>query len=312
MISMMTVDEMIIRKKELLYTYDMIAEKSGLPVSTVQKVLCRVTKHPRRKTMEALEMVLKKPQNWRFEGETGGDPFMVKEKAAEYEALPDDLFTHMESVNGKDIWKLDRWAEAEAMKKWPRQGEYTAEDYYALPDDVRVELIDGVIYDLAAPTDTHQAILVSLAIEFNKCIDEHERHCVVFCSPVDVRLDGDDMTVVQPDLIIRCERSDESDRRGKDVPDFAAEVLSPSTRAKDSIVKLRKYMNAGVKEYWIIDPKHEKVIVYVFEEDFLPTQYSFNDTIPVGISGGECSIDFSRINKKLNDARRWNILEEKE
>jgi hypothetical protein len=53
-------------------------------------------------------------------------------------------------------------------------------------------------------------------------------------------------------------------------------------------------------------------MVYLFEEDPLPTQYSFDDTIPVGISGGECSIDFSRINKKLNDARRWNILEEKE
>lgn len=309
---MMTVDEMIVRKKELMYTYEMIAEKSGLPVSTVQKVLCRVTEHPRRKTMEALEMVLRKPASWWFDKETGGDPLVVREKAAEYEALSDDPFTHMEKVSGKDIWRMDRWPEAKSMERWPRQGEYTAKDYYALPDDVRVELIDGVLYDLAAPTETHQAILVSLAIEFNKCIEENEKHCVVFAAPVDVRLDGDDMTIVQPDLLIKCEKTDKNDKRNREVPDFAAEVLSPSTRAKDCFVKLRKYMNAGVKEYWIIDPKKEMIQVYVFEEDELPKQYSFDDVIPVAISGGACSIDFSRINKKLNDARSWNILEEKQ
>ena len=82
-------------------------------------------------------------------------------------------------------------------------------------------------------------------------------------------------------------------------PDLAAEIISPSSRAKDCTIKLRKYMNAGVKEYWIVDPKNEKVMVYVFEDDYLPTQYSFDDMIPVGISGGGCSIDFSRIKKRL-------------
>lgn len=310
--AMMTIDEMKIRKVELRYTFDMIAEKSGLPVSTVQKVLCGVSKNPRRKTMEALEMVLKKPDHWWLEIETGGDPALVKEKLAEYEAITDDQLMRMEIISSQDVRKMDRWLYAETLEKWPRQGEYTAADYYALPDDVRVELIDGVMYDLAAPTDTHQLILMRLWREFDICIEEHEKHCVALCAPCDVRLDGDDKTIVQPDFLVKCERTDKNDRRVKDVPDFVAEILSPSSRAKDSTLKLRKYRDAGVKEYWIIDPKKERVTVYVFEEDFLPAQYSFDDTIPVGISGGECSIDFSRIYTKLQDARKWNILDEKE
>jgi Uma2 family endonuclease len=57
-------------------------------------------------------------------------------------------------------------------------------------------------------------------------------------------------------------------------------------------------MMAGVKEYWIVDPKYKRVLVYLFEEDVLPTQYSFDDTIPVGISSGKCSIDFKEIKQK--------------
>jgi Uma2 family endonuclease len=308
---MMTIEEMKVRKMELRYTYDMIAEKSGLPVSTVQKVLCGVSKNPRRETMEALELVLRKPTNWWFEKETGGDLLSVREKLAAYEALSEDGFLPVKKVSSKDIWKLNRWLDVEAMERWPKQGEYTADDYYALPDDVRVELIEGVIYDMASPSDTHQFLQIKLAAEFDKCIEEHGKRCIVLAAPLDVRLDGDNKTIVQPDILIMCER-DNDDPRNKEVPDLVTEILSPSTRGKDCTVKLQKYRDAGVKEYWIIDPKKEIVMVYLFEEDPLPTQYSFDDTIPVGISGGECSIDFSRINKKLNDARRWNILEEKE
>ena len=245
---MMTIDEMKIRKMELRYTYDMIAEKSGLPVSTVQKVFCGVSKNPRRETMEALELVLRKPVNWWFEKETGGDPLMVKEKLAEYEALFEDGFMPVKKVSSKDVWKLNRWLDVEAMERWPRQGDYTADDYFALPDDVRVELIDGVIYDMASPTDIHQFLQIKLAAEFDKCIEEHGKRCIALAAPLDVRLDGDNKTIVQPDVLIMCEREDD-DTRNKEVPDLIAEVLSPSTKGKDCTVKLEKYKAAGVKEY---------------------------------------------------------------
>ena len=77
------------------------------------------------------------------------------------------------------------------------------------------------------------------------------------------------------------------------------EILSPSTRRKDFIVKTRYYEMAGVREYWIVDPAKENVLVFFFEEDKLPVTYSFDDEIPVRISDGKCTIDFKKISGAL-------------
>ena len=81
-----------------------------------------------------------------------------------------------------------------------------------------------------------------------------------------------------------------------------AEILSPATRMKDMVLKLYKYQNAGVKEYWIIDPKNRTVTVHDFRkpEEYAPVSYSFDEVIPVRTSEGLCRIDFSRINRKIN------------
>ena len=215
---------------------------------------------------------------------------------AEYNAITDAA----EQIK-HDAHKVDRWiADAEPTERWPRQGRYTIEDYYAIPDDIRVELIDGVIYELASPSLNHQIVQTVLSHEFFTCINDHDRDCLAITAPFDVRLDRDEKTMVEPDILIVCDPdTDGKANHLEGQPDLAVEILSPSTRDKDCTVKLRKYMNAGVKEYWIVDPENEKVMVYVFEEDVLPTQYSFDDTIPIGISGGECSIDFSKIKKRL-------------
>ncbi|MCD7957331.1 MAG: Uma2 family endonuclease, partial [Lachnospiraceae bacterium] len=86
-----------------------------------------------------------------------------------------------------------------------RQGDYTLEDYLALPDDRRVELIDGVIYDMAAPTLIHQAIGDRLQTCFNTYISQNKGSCMAFTAPVDVQLDCDDKTIVQPDVLIVCD-----------------------------------------------------------------------------------------------------------
>ncbi len=76
--------------------------------------------------------------------------------------------------------------------------------------------------------------------------------------------------------------------------------LSPSSRSKDMLLKTYKYKNAGVREYWIIDPLMEEVFVYDFSDESLqPEKYSFSDTIHVHISEGKCSIDFAKIKKAL-------------
>ena len=116
-----------------------------------------------------------------------------------------------------------------------------------------------------------------------------------FISPVDVQLDCDDRTIVQPDLLILCDKDKYTPARIIGAPDFVAEVLSRSTRTKDIFIKLNKYRNAGVREYWIIDPAKKTVMVWDFENDDTVNIYGFRDSIPVGIYEGELVIDFSVI-----------------
>ena len=182
-----------------------------------------------------------------------------------------------------------------------RQGEYTIEDLAKLPDDVHVELIDGEIFYMEAPTLVHQIILGELHLQFRACADKHGKNCRVFLSPCDVQLDNDDKTMVQPDLFVVCREFDMTRRSFAGAPDLTIEILSDSTRSKDMLLKCYKYKNAGVREYWIIDPRRKEVMVYDFSnEDLQPKKYTFSDTIPVLLSGGECSIDFSIINEALS------------
>lgn len=193
--------------------------------------------------------------------------------------------------------KADKNKAAEALGAYQvkKQGEYTLEDYYALPADQRYELIDGVLYDMAAPAVTHQEIAVAL----RKYIKDKGEKCKVFMSPVDVQLDKDDKTMVQPDAFLVCDQSKNTGRCIYGAPDMVIEVASPSTRKKDFGKKLEKYVNAGVREYWIVDVKNRKVIVYDLGEDFGENMdlaiYGMDGKVAVGIYDGECKIDFEEI-----------------
>ena len=114
----MTVTEMRAKKKEMGYTNEQIAELSGVPLGTVQKIFAGLTESPRYDTLKALEAVFQENVN------------MVSESVKAYR-----------------------------VKK---QGEYTLEDYYALPDERRVELIDGVVYDMSSPTSVHQILAAEI------------------------------------------------------------------------------------------------------------------------------------------------------
>ena len=264
----MTLGEMKARKVELGLTNEMIAEQSGVPLSTVQKIFSGATKAPRRLTIEAISKVLSGYylESGQEDKSVGG---FLRDPGAEYK-----------TVRKKNL--------------------YTIDDYYALPEDRRAELIDGVFYDMGAPALLHQKILGDLYILFRECSDQHNMPCEVFLSPCDVRLDMDQYTMVQPDLLVICKGYDIHAIRYEGAPDLVVEIVSPSTRSKDMVLKLYKYQNAGVREYWIVDPKFRTVTVHHFEsEDYHPLQYGFDAEIPIAISDGKCSIDFSRISKRI-------------
>ena len=119
--------------------------------------------------------------------------------------------------------------------------------------------------------------------------------CLPMIAPMDVQLDCDDRTMVEPDVLIVCDREKIINRCVYGAPDFIIEILSKSTKKKDSVIKLNKYLNAGVREYWMIDPDKQKVIVYDFEHDEYPVIYGFDAKVPVGIWNGELEIDFAEV-----------------
>lgn len=256
----MDINEMKRRKKELGYTNAMIAEKAGVPLGTVQKIFGGATAAPRYSTMKAIEDVLSRR----------------------------NLFLHEEELR------------YEAAPKGRKQGEYTLDDYFNLPDDIRAELIDGVLYQMSAPNKAHQIIagLVFTKLMNFKLSTGHS--CMPFISPIDVNLDNDDRTMVQPDVIVVCEKNT-NNKYVEGAPDFVMEVLSPANRGHDMIRKLNKYYSAGVREYWMVDPDKREILVYDFDRDNLGIRYTFDDVVPVLISDGAISIDFKELAGVLDE-----------
>ncbi len=264
----MTVEEMKQKKIEQGWTNELLAEASGVPLGTLQKIFGGETKAPRRKTLSALEAVLD-PREYRSSRSLYNYPSREAYEADMLREMPAPYSVAME-------------------REW-----HTVDEYYMLPEDMRVELIDGVFYDMGVPSKQHQGILAELYLLFREC-DKHDLPCSVWLSPCDVRLDRDNYTMVQPDLFVICDDdSDPEAIRFEGAPDLVVEIVSPSSGTRDKYKKLQKYHDAGVREYWIVDPKKRRVTVHFLETEEDPVFYSFS--IPVGISGGLCSIDFSRV-----------------
>ena len=184
---------------------------------------------------------------------------------------------------------------------------YTYEDYLAmeLPEGKRVEIIDGVIYDMAAPTQTHQAILGYLHNYISNELRKRKRRCLPFVAPFDVRLDFSDgpTTVVQPDLLVKCSQDSRTDENGEElpwVPRFVVEILSPSSRSKDMYIKTKKYQESGIVEYWMIDDKSKQVIKYNFEKDSIEI-FGYESKIPIDIFDGDIKVDMKELQNYLDE-----------
>ena len=135
---------------------------------------------------------------------------------------------------------------------------------------LRMELINGEIYLLSSPNIGHQEILGRLYLLYNQYFKD--KKCRVFLAPFDVHLNKKDMNtpdVVQPDLLVACDLENNVTEKGRymGTPDLVVEILSDSTRNKDMIDKLNSYMLSRVKEYWVVDPKQETIIIYSFENN---------------------------------------------
>ena len=172
---------------------------------------------------------------------------------------------------------------------YEQEKKYTVEDIYALPEGTRAELIDGDMYMLAAPGRTHQRILGSMYRKISDYIDVNNGSCEVDIAPFAVFLNEDDRTYVEPDISVVCDPSKLDERGCNGAPDWIVEIVSPGSKRMDYFTKLFKYRTAGVREYWIVDPEKEKVMVYLFDCG-VACMYDFTDEIPVGIYDGDLKI----------------------
>ena len=162
---------------------------------------------------------------------------------------------------------------------------YTAAQYYEAVGDSEelTELDDGYIIVLGNPNISHQRISRRITTTFDNYILAHGGNCEPFSAPTEAELD--ESNVVIPDVFISCHPENFDNDRYYGAPDLVIEIVSKN-RKRDFIDKLFKYRKAGVREYWIVDPKYRETVVYFFEEDILAKKYPFDESIPVRIYGG--------------------------
>lgn len=154
-------------------------------------------------------------------------------------------------------------------------GTYSYADYLKWQFQERVELFRGKIMQMSpAPSIRHQEIAFRLSMQLGSILSENP--CRIFFAPFDVRLynrkksveaNEDIFTVVQPDLCIICDSAKLEDGRScNGAPDLVVEILSPGDTKKEKKDKFELYEEAGVREYWLVEPSEDSVLIYVLNE----------------------------------------------
>lgn len=171
---------------------------------------------------------------------------------------------------------------------------YTTDYIESLPEGERAELIDGVLYNMAPPNRKHQRISSQVHTAINNYIDSKKGSCQAYAAPFAVYLHQDDLTYVEPDISVICDPEKLNDKGCSGSPDWIIEITSKTTKQYDYSTKLAAYWNAGVREYWIINPLKNMVTVNYFADmdEYLPVNYTFQDKIKVNIYD-DFTIDFS-------------------
>jgi len=181
----------------------------------------------------------------------------------------------------------------------PQPETLTLEQYEALPENRRAEVFDGIAYDMASPSRDHQIILTELLFIIRAYLKKKEGICQIFPAPFDVKLSDNPLTIVQPDIMVVCDKNKLDENRCNGAPDFIIEIVSPGNPSDDYIRKLYHYKNHGVREYWIVDPRHQTVSVNYFEKNMPTAEYPFDSTIKVNIYD-DLYINFADITRQLN------------
>lgn len=247
----MKIEELKKIKEKAKLTNQEIAELSGIPVSTVNKIFSGATQNPRYATLLSIEEVLKVKEKLPFTYDAvREEPVMVRESPAPY------------------LYRARKYGES---------------DIEQLSEGVRAELLNGKLYMQAAPNRFHQYLVTNLIYAIHSYIMANHGKCQVYPAPFEVRLFGDDSCIVQPDISVICRKERLTEKGCSGAPDWVLEITSTSNSSYDYITKMLMYQKAGVREYWIVDPAEEKTTVLNFENPSGTGEYSFDDAVVPGI-----------------------------
>lgn len=178
---------------------------------------------------------------------------------------------------------------------------YTYADYLIWNEKDRIEIIDGKPIMQGTPSRKHQKVSGEIFFQLRQYLEG--KQCEVYAAPFTVRLFEKDedtpnniKTVVEPDIVVVCDKNKLDEKGCKGAPDFIIEILSPSTARYDLIWKLNKYQEAGVKEYWIVSPGEQTVQALQLKGGVFQVVdvYTPPAIVPVSVLNS-CYIDLSKV-----------------
>jgi len=311
----LSAEEMRAFKKHYRLTNDQISTGSGVPLGTVQKIFSGETKNSGYKTMALLEQFFLSleekgyrylPTSTSRKGILGNAEVSGKAEILGDAEVPNRAGILNNAGISGSVGILGEGSEdygSTVARNPHHEQRYTIQDYFIQPNDRRAELIAGRFCDMAAPSIRHQRIVGSIYRQLADYLDKEQCGCEAFIAPCAVQPDpGDESTVLEPDVFAVCDPSKITDTHIVGAPDLVIEVASPGTSGRDAGIKLNIYRNAGVKEYWMIDPQQGYAVIYTLQKDNaddgqtvneypFPEIHSLKEPIPVITSERKLMID---------------------
>jgi Uma2 family endonuclease len=177
-----------------------------------------------------------------------------------------------QQLNYSDLLKSEEQISVEEPPIGYEAKRYSYADYLTWTDDVMREIINGVVYAFSAPIRKHAGVVISFLKRALSFVDKRKGKCRIYTAPFDVRLPANGKTaddeifdVVQPDILVICDPSKLDEKGCVGAPDLIVEAISPSTSKRDLDLKFSLYERSGVKEYWVVYPNDEAVIVFLLQ-----------------------------------------------
>lgn len=308
----MTVDEILAFKDSLGISIASTSRLSGVPVITIAKIFCRETLNPRQVTLDAIERGLRRPEAIAYSKKYGYLNSSEGAYAREILGLASPGERISEADMTADPGRYTFGTETDAVRNDSsfvygtsaiKEELHTYEEFEALPEGARVELIDGKFYDMGAPACIHQEIVDEIHFQIRSQIRERGGECKTISGfGLELERTGPKATGLIPDFVIICDRTNLHKASFHGVPEFVLEVLSPSNRQLDLTIKLLKYQQYGAKEYWIVDLLKKRLIIYNFmNSDENPIVMPLEGKQGIAIYQNEINVDLDALREIIEE-----------